>query len=755
MRDQYHAVPAIAVLTLLVFVSAAPGVSAADPKVPMIVVLARNADVDEALARGKRKHGVTPDHVFRFAARGYAAALTKAQARAIEREEDVDAVVPDAAVELATQSTPAGVRRVGATRSPLTHIDTNDLASHRANVDVAIIDTGIQPDHPDLRVAGGYDCSRPSSPVSERSWSSRWRDQHGHGTHVAGIVGALDNDRGVVGVAPGARLWSVRVFDSTGFSRISWIACGIDWIASKRDPNDASRPLIEVANMSLRDDGRDDGNCGYSNNDIEHRAICRSVDRGTTYVVAAGNDRNSAGNWRPASYNEVITVSAMADYDGRPGGLASATCTAFGKRDGDDTFADFSNYGGDVDITAPGVCVRSTLPGSTYGTISGTSMATPHVAGGAALYLIAHPGTAPNDVRAALRAAGLFDWRTSTDRDTTIDPLLDVSSFGAGEGLRLDSSTTSVRLWAGGPSSTVRFRLTRLDGFAGDASLSVDGLPDGVTASLSRTTFGGRFFGEATVTLTAGSGAAQTDSDIAIVASAEGIEAHHSIRLRVDVDTTAPSVSGVKESFRKPATVSTSNVWVTTRWTASDAGSGVASSNIGERREEGDWTSIATTAATTRSRSARLPYLTDIQHRVRAKDVVGNTSDFVEGPSIRLRGYSEGTSAATWSSGWSRVSNSNALGGSYRYATASGASVTFRFTGRAVAWVARTASTLGNARVYLDGSSLGLVGLGGSSAWRQVVFARDVSSGSHTLKIVVLATSGRPRIEVDGWLVMQ
>src|SRR5687767_2723434 len=127
MRLRRHSVPyVIAALTLLVFASAAPA-SAADPKVPMIVVLAKDADVDAAVERGKRKHGIRPDNTFRHAARGYAAKLTKAQARAIEREAGVDAVVPDAVVELAAQSTPAGVRRVGTTRSPLTHIDTNDL----------------------------------------------------------------------------------------------------------------------------------------------------------------------------------------------------------------------------------------------------------------------------------------------------------------------------------------------------------------------------------------------------------------------------------------------------------------------------------------------------------------------------------------------------------------------------------------------------------------------------------------------------
>jgi subtilisin family serine protease len=177
----------------------------------------------------------------------------------------------------------------------------------------------------------------------------------------------------------------VRVFDTDAFSRISWIVCGVDWVTSQRDPADPDGAAIEVANMSLRDEGRDDGNCGYTVPDAEHRAICRSVAAGTTYIVAAGNDRTTTAPWRPASYDEVITVSAIADFDGQPGGLGPASCTSFGAHEVDDTFADFSNYGGDVDIAAPGVCVLSTLRGSGYGRVSGTSMASPHVAGVAAL----------------------------------------------------------------------------------------------------------------------------------------------------------------------------------------------------------------------------------------------------------------------------------------------------------------------------------------------------------------------------------
>ena len=133
-----------------------------------------------------------------------------------------------------------------------------------------------------------------------------------------------------------------------------------------------------------------------------------------------------------------------------------------------------------------------------------------------------------------------------------------------------------------------------------------------------------------------------------------------------------------------------------------------------------------------------MPYLTDVQHRVRARDLVGNLSDFAEGPTIRLRRYSEGTSAATYSSGWTASSNSSALGGGLRYATKSGASVTFRFTGRAVAWISRTSSSLGNARVYIDGTSVGVYGLGGRAATDMWSSRGRSLRGAHTMQIVVL-----------------
>jgi subtilisin len=123
--------------------------------------------------------------------------------------------------------------------------------------------------------------------------------------------------------------------------------------------------------------------------------------------------------------DEGITVSALADFDGKPGGLGSPTCRA----DVDDTFANFSNFGADVDLIAPGVCILSSWKGGGYNTISGTSMASPHVAGGAALYKATHPGASPATVKSALQSAGSTSWNNSDDPDGIKEKLPNVATF--------------------------------------------------------------------------------------------------------------------------------------------------------------------------------------------------------------------------------------------------------------------------------------------------------------------------------------
>ena len=364
-----------------------------------IVMLRDGASVTAAETRA-RGLGVSVDRAFSHVVRGYSAKLDAAQFASLREDPNVVALVPDAVIRLEAQSTPRGIRRVFGPKNPIAKIDGVD---QRVDADVAIVDTGIDKQHPDLNVVGGVNCSSSNA--------NAWDDGNGHGTHVAGIVGAKDNGEGVVGVAPGVRLWAVRILNSGGSGLISWYVCGLDWITAQRDPNDPSRPLIEAANMSVAKTGSDDHNCGLTNHDPMHRAICRLVASGVTVVAAAGNNHFSASRLVPASYNEVITVSALADSDGRPGGFGGNACFSWGSYDRDDTFANFSNFGRDVDLIAPGKCIWSSVPGG-YAYLSGTSMAAPHVTGAVALYKASRPLATPAQVRLALVAAGNHDWKT-------------------------------------------------------------------------------------------------------------------------------------------------------------------------------------------------------------------------------------------------------------------------------------------------------------------------------------------------------
>lgn len=390
---------ALAVTSGAASAAAPSSADAARGSATYIVSLKAGADPAAVAASHARRVGASVSQVYRHALKGYAARLTPSAVRALSQDPRVAAVLPDREVHITAQTVPVGISRIGA-----------DVSSTRAgdgrgsvDVDIAIIDTGIDPRHKDLNVVGGVNCI---------AGNLSYNDLNGHGTHVAGTAAAKDNKMGVVGVAPGARLWAVRVLDATGSGSWSSVLCGIDWVTAHAD-------TIEVANMSLGGSGSE-GSC------TDHgmrEAICRSTAAGVTYVVAAGNASMDASSSVPATFPEVIAVSAIADFDGLAGGFGTPTC-AYGS---DDTFAGFSNYGSDVDLAAPGVCVLSTWRGGGYRSISGTSMASPHVAGAAALYLSTHPGATPATVRTDLRAAGTFDW--TGDPDGTQEPLVNVSGF--------------------------------------------------------------------------------------------------------------------------------------------------------------------------------------------------------------------------------------------------------------------------------------------------------------------------------------
>jgi subtilisin len=350
-----------------------------------VVVLADDADAPAQARAAVLEHGVRILHVYEHALKGFAFRGSAQAARALEHNPRVEFVAADQVVELAAQILPTGINRIDADLNPISHIDGID---ERVNVNVAIVDTGIDPTHPDLNVVGGTNCLGGISFV----------DDHGHGSHVAGIAAALDNDIGVVGVAPGANLYAVKVLDSGGFGSFSSVACGLDFAARSRSTRDTTDD-IAVANLSLTGSGTDDGNCGKTNRDVLHKAVCGAVAKGVVVVVAAGNSASDAANYAPAAYDEVLTVSAISDANGAPGERGK------GKKVNPDTFAGFSNFGPDVDIAGPGVGILSTYKDGAYATLSGTSMATPHVTGAVALFVSQNGAATDANGVAAIRQA--------------------------------------------------------------------------------------------------------------------------------------------------------------------------------------------------------------------------------------------------------------------------------------------------------------------------------------------------------------
>jgi len=350
-----------------------------------------------AIARAK---GFSVRHTYSTAIKGFSASIPAAALSGITANPRVAYVEPVLVVSTAsTQVTPTGVDRIEADQNPTTG----------EGVNIAVIDTGIDLDHPDLNVHLGTSFIARSNEYGD--------DDNGHGTHVAGIAAALDNEFGVVGVAPGATVWPVKVLDKRGRGTTDGVVAGVDWVTANAD-------YIEVANMSLRAIGA---------SSAMHTAIQNSVAAGVVYVVAAGNDGvdvyydGSFGGTDiiPAAYSEVSTISGLTDYDGKPGGLGGSPILA----DSDDSFYNSSNFsnsvvvdnpvespGGAIDLMLPAKSIESTYKNGGYATSTGTSMASPHAAGLVALY-IAHEGRA-NDASGvyAIRQA-LIDGGVAQDSD--------------------------------------------------------------------------------------------------------------------------------------------------------------------------------------------------------------------------------------------------------------------------------------------------------------------------------------------------
>ena len=730
---------------------AAAGRAGDPPSEDVIVILREGSDAEAAASRA-RGLGARVERTFRHAVRAYAAEVSPAQARRLADDPRVLAVVPDefiAADEgLTAQSIPTGIRRVYGNKSAAARINGVD---ERVDADVAIFDTGIDPTHTDLNVAGGYNCTTTNR--------SSWKDEQGHGTHVAGTVGALDNGSGVVGVAPGVRLWAVRILDANGEGRLSWWICGLDWIASQKDPADSSRPLIEAVNMSVTRWGRDDNNCGHTNDDVLHQAVCRVVARGITVVAAAANDSASAAKRTPAAYDEVITVSALADTDGKPGALGGDLCWSWGTYDKDDTFANFSNHGADVDLIAPGKCIWSTKRGQSYGYSSGTSMAAPHVAGAAALYLASRRGAPPSEVRWALRHLGNLKWKTGTDPDGKPDILLDVSRLGPLGDFSPTAALPATGLVANetGTTWTIPLDAGRGTNFIEPISFSHD-RPEGAGHG-----------GDGRQHEPLRHGFRDRDPNY-------GPAGHPRRELRSSscgppTGRSASARSGWRSWSRtrhrwpprrpprcgRAARASLATAPLALSWKPATDQSPIVRYQLGESPAGYEPVAVATTSAATRSATRRIPYATSRVYAVRATDAPGNVGRWAKGAAVRVVAVQERSTAVRRSAGWTRYDTSDALGGRFLYSDRAGAWMRYSFTGSAIALVGRKGPNRGRAEIRIDGVLVATVSARAKSAsGRWLLFSRAVDPRrSHTIEVRVLGTAGHPRFDVDAFLVLK
>lgn len=338
-----------------------------------------NESPEERADKLAKKHGLQNLHVYSHVFKGANVIVPPEKLPDLASDSQVKRVVHDFTV-YATKPSMGGGETGQVVPTGINWIDAElNTTNEGSGTTVAVLDTGIDLDHPDLmvNVSLSRDFTTDSTGGDD---NNNARGIKGHGTHVAGVIAALDNTTGVLGAGSQIDLVSVKVLDRTGSGTFGWIIAGLDYVT-------ANSSVVGVANLSLGANGGTNPSQAFLDaSALLHDAVVRAVSSGVVVVVAAGNSAVDVTSYNavPAMYPEVITVSALDDQDGIQG---------------NDKWASFSNYGAEVDIIAPGVKILSTAIGGGTSSLSGTSFSAPHVAGTVALYITRNGRPANGDAR--------------------------------------------------------------------------------------------------------------------------------------------------------------------------------------------------------------------------------------------------------------------------------------------------------------------------------------------------------------------